>query len=137
MQWLDVLRRRAPAQVGFLVVAINVDSGYAAYKHDVLARTGEERSWEYSGLWRSRPEAVEGQAMGGGLVASDCTETHGLDSLRPSESPRPGAASPRRGVRFHGYGGPAPPGGELERNSCVQKAPTGWIGVRRCLVVVA
>ena len=45
MHLLDVLRRRAP--VDFSLVAVNVDSGYAAYKHDVIARTCEARGWEY------------------------------------------------------------------------------------------
>ena len=45
MHLLDVLRRRAP--VDFSLVAVNVDSGYAAYKHDVIARTCEKRGWEY------------------------------------------------------------------------------------------
>lgn len=100
MQWLDVLRRRAPAQVGFLVVAVNVDSAYAAYKHDVLARTGEERSWEYSGLWRSQPEAAEGQAIGGGgLVASVCTDSWSRQSppVRIA-APRCCVATPRSQV---------------------------------------
>ena len=45
MHLLDVLRRRAP--VDFSLVAVNVDSGYAAYRHDVIARTCEARGWEY------------------------------------------------------------------------------------------
>jgi tRNA 2-thiocytidine biosynthesis protein TtcA len=45
LQMLDVLRRRAP--ITFSLVAVNVDSGYKAYKHDVIARTCEERGWEY------------------------------------------------------------------------------------------
>jgi tRNA 2-thiocytidine biosynthesis protein TtcA len=45
LQILDVLRRRAP--VGFSLVAVNVDSGYKEYKHDVIARTCEARGWEY------------------------------------------------------------------------------------------
>ena len=44
MHLLDVLRRRAP--VDFSLVAVNVDSGYAAYRHDVIARTCKERGWE-------------------------------------------------------------------------------------------
>ena len=42
---LDALRRRAP--IRFSLVAVNVDSGYAAYKHDVISRTCEARGWEY------------------------------------------------------------------------------------------
>jgi tRNA 2-thiocytidine biosynthesis protein TtcA len=42
---LDVLRQRAP--IRFSLVAVNVDSGYKEYKHDVIARTCEARGWEY------------------------------------------------------------------------------------------
>jgi tRNA 2-thiocytidine biosynthesis protein TtcA len=45
LQVLDVLRQRAP--IKFSLVAVNVDSGYKAYKHDVIARTCEARGWEY------------------------------------------------------------------------------------------
>src|ERR671937_3137968 len=45
LQILDVLRRRAP--ISFTLVAVNVDSGYKEYKHDVIARTCEARGWEY------------------------------------------------------------------------------------------
>ena len=45
LQVLDVLRQRAP--IRFSLVAVNVDSGYKAYKHDVIARTCEARGWEY------------------------------------------------------------------------------------------
>src|SRR6476660_8868949 len=45
LQILDVLRRRAP--IRFSLVAVNVDSGYKEYKHDVIARTCEARRWEY------------------------------------------------------------------------------------------
>ena len=45
MQLLDVLRRRAP--VDFTLVAVNVDSGYAGYRHDAIARACSERGWEY------------------------------------------------------------------------------------------
>src|SRR5712671_3042028 len=45
LQVLDVLRQRAPIQ--FSLVAINVDSGYKEYKHDVIAKTCEARGWEY------------------------------------------------------------------------------------------
>jgi tRNA 2-thiocytidine biosynthesis protein TtcA len=39
------LRHRAPIE--FSLVAVNVDSGYKDYKHDVIARTCEARGWEY------------------------------------------------------------------------------------------
>ena len=45
MQLLDVLRRCAP--VRFSLIAVNVDSGYAEYKHDTIARTCDARGWEH------------------------------------------------------------------------------------------
>ena len=45
MQTLDQLRRRAP--ISFSLIAVNVDSGYKDFKHDVIAKTCEERGWEY------------------------------------------------------------------------------------------
>src|SRR5688572_3645105 len=45
LQILDVLRLRAP--IRFSLIAVNVDSGYKEYKHDVIARTCQERGWEY------------------------------------------------------------------------------------------
>src|SRR5437667_1408275 len=45
LQILDVLRQRAP--ISFSLIAVNVDSGYKEYKHDVIARVCEERGWEY------------------------------------------------------------------------------------------
>jgi len=45
LQMLDVLRRRAP--IRFSLIAVNVDSGYKEYKHDLIAKTCVERGWEY------------------------------------------------------------------------------------------
>ncbi|HZT76656.1 MAG TPA: tRNA 2-thiocytidine(32) synthetase TtcA [Vicinamibacterales bacterium] len=45
LQILDVLRQRAP--IRFSLVAVNVDSGYKEYKHDLIARTCEARGWTY------------------------------------------------------------------------------------------
>src|SRR5918993_2562759 len=45
MQVLDNLRQRAP--IRFSLIAVNVDSGYKDFKHGVIARTCEERGWEY------------------------------------------------------------------------------------------
>jgi tRNA 2-thiocytidine biosynthesis protein TtcA len=45
LQVLDNLRRRAP--IRFSLIAVNVDSGYKDFKHGVIARTCEERGWEY------------------------------------------------------------------------------------------
>lgn len=44
MQILDVLRQRAP--IKFTLVAVNVDSGYKDYKHDVVTKACRERGWE-------------------------------------------------------------------------------------------
>ncbi len=45
LQVLDILRQRAP--IRFSLVAVNVDSGYKEYKHDLIARTCDARGWEY------------------------------------------------------------------------------------------
>ena len=45
LQILDVLRQRAP--IRFSLIAVNVDSGYKDYKHDLIASTCEARGWEY------------------------------------------------------------------------------------------
>src|SRR5437588_3387109 len=45
LQILDELRQRAP--IDFSLVAVNVDSGYKDYQHDVIAKTCEARGWEY------------------------------------------------------------------------------------------
>jgi tRNA 2-thiocytidine biosynthesis protein TtcA len=45
IQILDELRQRAPIQ--FSLIAVNVDSGYKDYKHDVIAKTCVARGWEY------------------------------------------------------------------------------------------
>ena len=45
LEMLDVLRQRAP--IGFSLIAVNVDSGYKDYKHDLIASTCRERGWEY------------------------------------------------------------------------------------------
>ena len=44
LQILDELRARAP--IDFSLVAVNVDSGYKGYKHDVIAAACAERGWE-------------------------------------------------------------------------------------------
>src|SRR5881396_1060966 len=45
LQLLDVLRQRAP--IRFSLIAVNVDSGYKEYKHELLAKTCRDRGWEY------------------------------------------------------------------------------------------
>jgi len=44
LQILDVLRQRAP--IDFSLIAVNVDSGYKDYKHDVITDTCRARGWE-------------------------------------------------------------------------------------------
>ncbi len=41
---LDVIRRRAPIQ--FTLIAVNVDSGYKEFKHDLIRRTCEANGWD-------------------------------------------------------------------------------------------
>src|SRR5213076_2908749 len=45
LQILDLLRQRAP--IDFSLIAVNVDSGYKDFKHDVIAKTCDARGWEY------------------------------------------------------------------------------------------
>src|ERR1043166_5479128 len=45
LQVLDLLRQRAP--IRFSLVAVNVDSGYKEYKHDLIASTCVARGWAY------------------------------------------------------------------------------------------
>jgi tRNA 2-thiocytidine biosynthesis protein TtcA len=43
-QILDVLRRRAP--INFSLVAVNVNSGYTNFRHDLVTKACAERGWE-------------------------------------------------------------------------------------------
>jgi len=65
IQILDVLRVRAP--VKFSVVALNVDSGYEDYRHDVIAETCRERGWECRVIHTSIGETMDD------LLESDAT----------------------------------------------------------------
>jgi tRNA 2-thiocytidine biosynthesis protein TtcA len=44
LQMLHVLRARAP--IDFSIVAVNVHSGYADYRHDIIEQTCAARGWE-------------------------------------------------------------------------------------------
>jgi tRNA 2-thiocytidine biosynthesis protein TtcA len=44
IQILDVLRERAP--IDFSIVAVNVNSGYADFRHDLITKACAERGWE-------------------------------------------------------------------------------------------
>ncbi len=79
LQLLDVLRQRAP--VTFSLIAVNVDSGYKAFKHDVIARTCAERGWECR---------IEHTAIGETID----------DLLDPSATPCSLCARLRRGVLY-------------------------------------
>ncbi len=45
LQTLDVLRQRSP--VKFSLIAVNVDSGYKEFKHDLIAKTCQSHGWDY------------------------------------------------------------------------------------------
>ena len=79
LQILDVLRQRAP--VRFSLVAVNVDSGYKEYKHDVIAKTCEAHGWEYRIEHTSIGEVID-------------------DLLEPTETPCSLCARLRRGVLY-------------------------------------
>jgi tRNA 2-thiocytidine biosynthesis protein TtcA len=57
IQILEVLRQRAP--IDFSIVAVNVDSGYEGYQHDLVARTCEERDWEFHHVKTSIGETID------------------------------------------------------------------------------
>jgi tRNA 2-thiocytidine biosynthesis protein TtcA len=57
MQVLDVLRQRAP--IRFSLVAVNVDSGYEGYQHQVLAEACAARGWEFHREPTSIGELIE------------------------------------------------------------------------------
>ncbi|MEZ5318608.1 MAG: tRNA 2-thiocytidine(32) synthetase TtcA [Vicinamibacterales bacterium] len=44
MEILDVLRRRAP--IDFSIVAVNINSGYAEFRHDLVTGACDARGWE-------------------------------------------------------------------------------------------
>src|SRR5437016_9917240 len=71
LQILDVLRQRAP--IAFTLVAVNVDSGYKEYTHDLIARTCESRGWEYriehTGIGEAIDDILDDVAMPCSLCA--------------------------------------------------------------------
>src|SRR6059036_646798 len=70
LQILDVLRQRAP--IAFTLVAVNVDSGYKEYKHDLVARTCESRGWEYRIEHTGIGEAIDDILDDGATPCSLC-----------------------------------------------------------------
>jgi tRNA 2-thiocytidine biosynthesis protein TtcA len=57
IQILEVLRRRAP--IDFSIVAVNVDSGYEGYQHDLVARACDARGWEFHHVKTSIGETID------------------------------------------------------------------------------
>src|SRR5919204_2215557 len=71
LQILDILRQRAP--IAFSLVAVNVDSGYKEYKHDLIASTCIARGWEYriehTGIGETIDDLLESNATPCSLCA--------------------------------------------------------------------
>lgn len=57
LQILDVLRHRAP--IDFSLIAVTVDSGYDGYRHDLIAKTCEQRGWAYRIIHTEIGEVIE------------------------------------------------------------------------------
>jgi tRNA 2-thiocytidine biosynthesis protein TtcA len=57
IQILDVLRRRAP--IDFSLVAVNVDSGYEGYQHDLVSAACADRGWEFHHVKTSIGETID------------------------------------------------------------------------------
>lgn len=84
MQILDVLRQRAP--ITFSLVAVTVDSGYEAFRHDLIHEACVARGWEHH---------VERTSIGAVLD----------DLLEPGDTPCSLCARFRRGVLYRLAGG--------------------------------
>lgn len=70
MQALDVLRQRAP--IRFSLIAVNVDSGYKEYKHEVLASTCKARGWEYTSEHTNIGQTIDDILEDGATPCSLC-----------------------------------------------------------------
>jgi len=57
LQILSVLRERAP--IDFSLVAINVDSGYEGYRHELIAEACQARGWEFRRVSTSIGETID------------------------------------------------------------------------------
>jgi tRNA 2-thiocytidine biosynthesis protein TtcA len=57
LQILSVLRERAPIE--FSLVAVNVDSGYEGYQHEVVAEACRRRGWEFHRVSTSIGETID------------------------------------------------------------------------------
>jgi tRNA 2-thiocytidine biosynthesis protein TtcA len=79
IQILDVLRKRAP--IDFSLVALTVDSGYAEFRGDLVAKACAEHGWEHHIERTSIGETID-------------------DLLNPGETPCSLCARLRRGVLY-------------------------------------
>lgn len=70
LQILDVLRARAP--FAFSLVAVNVDSGYAGYRHDLVAQACAARGWEFHHIPTSIGGILEEKLEEGATPCSLC-----------------------------------------------------------------
>jgi tRNA 2-thiocytidine biosynthesis protein TtcA len=70
MQTLDSLRKRAPIE--FSLIAVNVDSGSKDFKHGVIAKTCDERGWEYRIEHTSIGEVMDDTLDSGATPCSLC-----------------------------------------------------------------
>jgi tRNA 2-thiocytidine biosynthesis protein TtcA len=57
LQILSVLRERAP--IDFSLVAVNVDSGYEGYQHELVAEACRSRAWEFHRISTSIGETID------------------------------------------------------------------------------
>jgi tRNA 2-thiocytidine biosynthesis protein TtcA len=70
LQALDVLRQRAP--IRFSLIAVNVDSGYKEYKHELIASTCKAHGWEYRIEHTGIGEAIDDILDDGATPCSLC-----------------------------------------------------------------
>jgi tRNA 2-thiocytidine biosynthesis protein TtcA len=70
LQALDVLRQRAP--ITFSLIAVNVDSGYKEYKHELIASTCKAHGWEYRIEHTGIGEAIDDILDDGATPCSLC-----------------------------------------------------------------
>ena len=92
LQILDVLRQRAP--IDFSLVAVNVDSGYKGYKHDVIAETCRARGWELRIEHTTIGEVMDDILDAGDTPCSLCARLAAACSIgSPPKSGRPRSRS--------------------------------------------
>ena len=70
IQVLDVLRRRAP--IDFSIVAVNIDSGYDGYQHELLVETCAARGWQVHVEHTTIGETIEDVLDDGATPCSLC-----------------------------------------------------------------